>query len=217
MLKIEKLNFAINGKEIIKDISFKLKPGEKAVITGESGTGKTTLFRTIIGLHKPQTGTIEIDGLKIEAQNLDKIRQRICYIQQETRAIPDQTAHEFIYFPFTFKNNRHIKPDREDILEYFDRFNLKRKLFDSQMTDLSGGEKQRMAIIRGLLLKRKLILADEISTAIDPSNKEKVLDEIFNDKDLTVIAITHDETLLNKASTIISMESGKIASIERKQ
>lgn len=215
MLTINNLSVYLNDILILDEINLHLKSGEKAVIIGESGTGKTTLFRSIIGMHVPENGKILVDSLKVNRANIKEIRDKICYLQQETKALTDQTVKDFLYFPFSFKNNHALTPDENTILDYFKQFNLNEKLLGFLMSKLSGGEKQRMAIIRGLLLKRKLILADEISTALDPDTKEAVLNRIFGDNELTVLAVSHDQAVIKRACVLIKMEAGKIASIER--
>lgn len=210
MIEIENISLDISGKSILNDISFEVKRGEKAALFGESGSGKTSLLRAMIGLHRIEKGKISIDGLEVMPKNIAAIRERICYIPQQIQAFSDETAEQFITFPLKFKANRRRGYERERIVELVERLKLDRKQLGDRMTDLSGGERQRMAVVRGLMLERSLLLLDEITSAVDRENRERVISTVFADSNTTVLAVTHDRLWLEKSAPAIEIEKGRI-------
>ena len=214
MIEVRNLSLKSGGKTLLQDIDFKLKEGEKGVVYGESGAGKTSLFRTLIGLQRPSTGRVLIGGLDLNPQNITEIRNLTCYVPQQTQVFEMETAREFVTFPFSFKSNRQNTVGKQEILDLMEKFHLKPKLLESQMSELSGGERQRLALVRGLLLKRRILLLDEVTSAVDEENKERVMDLVFSDPDTTVLAVAHDPHWIERSSPRIQLDAGKIVSLE---
>ena len=181
---------------IFKNLNFEVNEGEVITITGESGKGKTTLLRCLVGLEKTTDGTIEIFGKKL-AQNgkyapiktQKEILKNIGMVFQNYGLFPNLTVE---------KNLKIICKDDEKI----DKFLRKFKLFDKKdlyPANLSGGQKQRVAIIRTLLLNPKIILFDEPTSALDDKNRDRIVELIGNLKEngFAVVFVTHDFKLVN--------------------
>ncbi|MHC5199530.1 MAG: ATP-binding cassette domain-containing protein, partial [Planctomycetota bacterium] len=115
-----------------------------------------------------------------------------------------QGVLDCIQRPFAYKANAHLHWHLEAVHEWFDRFNLPRKLLTKQTTDLSGGEKQRVAIIIGLLLDRPVLLLDEPTSALDKQSKQ-ILKDILTDLQKTIVFISHEDILLDVADATVEL------------
>ncbi len=192
-IQIKNLNYSFEEVQVLKDINFSIKRGEIAAIIGPNGSGKTTLLKNIIGLYKPSSGTILIDGLAPK-----KVLKRIAYIPQRfdfDRSVPI-TVYEFMSLERCNKKNHscsNIPKRLEDLgLKSFE----KRKL-----GELSGGQFQRLMIARVLLHEKELLILDEPSTGIDLSGGETIYDLIkqLNSKNKTTcLMVSHELNIVNK-------------------
>lgn len=171
-------------------VTFELGEGEKAVLSGSSGCGKSSLLRALVGLRGVDSGTIEVGGVELSLATQGAIRHRIAFLQQEP-VMGAETVREALLLPFTFKLNARHKPTPEKIAEVLDRVSLSGIVLDRPAAQLSGGEKQRIAIARGLLMNRDIILADEITAALDSDSRDKVI-AVLRELPITLLAITHD-------------------------
>lgn len=180
-----------DGKNIIEDINIAIEKGSKIAFIGESGSGKSTLIDIIIGLHKPNKGTITIDSTILDESNIKSWRKKIGYIPQSVYLF-DGTVAENIAFGNDIdidKMNSILKK-----VKIFDFLNTKNGL-DTKVGEggvmLSGGQKQRIAIARALYTEPELLVLDEATSALDIETEEKIMDEIYDlclDKTLIIIA-----------------------------
>ncbi len=194
-LDISHLSVRYDGRWVLRDFSLKLAQGEKLTLTGPSGVGKTTILRCVLGLVRPDQGDIHINGQQLTPDHVWNLRRQLAYVAQE----PDLgagLARDVIERPFTFKANSELTSNLERIPELFDRLLLPRHLLDKNITDLSGGEKQRIALISAILLERPIILLDEASSALDADSKRAVISYFQQVPGLTVLAVAHDDEWL---------------------
>ena len=204
-IALKNLTLGYDGHTLFKDVSFEMRSGQKVCISGPSGCGKSTLLRAMLGFVRPQQGTITIDNQPVNNKTVWSLRHRIGYITQEPD-LGSLSVLERIRRPFDYKANAHLNWQTEPVHEWFDRFNLPRKLLSKQTIDLSGGEKQRIAIIIALLLDRPLLLMDEPTSALDKESK-RILRDVITDLQKTILFISHEDTLLDIADATVQLQS----------
>ncbi|MFP4012660.1 MAG: ATP-binding cassette domain-containing protein [Chitinispirillaceae bacterium] len=196
-----------DGSKILENVTFSIRHGEKILVYGESGSGKSTLIYSILGRNRIKTGTIRIDGTELDSRNAAGIRKKICFIPQEP-VTGAQTVKESLLFPFTFRANMDIFPSQDEISEVLESVGLGTGLFDKDSTRLSGGEKQRLALARGLLLKRDIMLVDEPASALDENNERNILG-ILTGIESTVVVVSHTSAWLSRFSKCIHVAHGR--------
>ena len=204
-ISVDNLSLGYDGHLLFEDMSFEVRSGMKVCISGPSGCGKSSVFRAMLGFVQPRQGTVTIDGLSPQGKDVWQIRHKIAYVTQEPD-LGSQTVLERIRQPFGYKANAHLQWQTEAVHEWFERFNLPRKLLTKQTTDLSGGEKQRIAIIIALLLDRPLLLLDEPTSALDKESKQ-ILKVVLSGLQKTVLFISHEEVLTDIADATLELHS----------
>ena len=201
--------------EILKGIDLTIDAGEIVAIVGPSGAGKTTLLQIIGTLDKPDSGTLLIDGVEPfrlnEKQVADFRNRHIGFVFQFHQLLPEFTALENVMIPALIARQQASAAEKRakellDFLKLSDRMTHK-------PAELSGGEKQRVAVARALVNHPSVILADEPSGSLDTRNKEELHALFFdlrNEMGQTFVIVTHDEQLATKADRIIHMKDGRI-------
>ncbi len=203
-LQIKNITIQFNDQIIIKDFSLTLEKGEKLILTGHSGCGKSTIIKAILGFIPIDDGEIIINGTSLNEGNCWELRQFFAYVCQAPFT-GFGTAEEFLMSPFNFKANRHIKFNGEKVHEYMQMFNLKKELLYKSVDELSGGEKQRFAIIGALLLEKEVLLLDEPTAALDKRNRLALNNFLYQNDEFSAIMITHDDDCIKNASKIIEI------------
>lgn len=178
-------------KEVLKDFSLEVKKGEKILISSPSGSGKTTLLRLLMGFEVPASGEIYVDGIQLNENNINNIRERIGYLSQKM-TFRNLSVISLIKEILSYKSNNKIKFDFEKIEKILDFLNLETDILAKEISQLSGGEKQRIGFLVAVILDRDIWVFDEITSSLDMDLKEKVMDYI-GDTNKTVIMITHDK------------------------
>lgn len=204
MIGVKNLTISAANRILCSGVSFELPKGAKAVLTGGSGCGKSSLLRALAGLRKIDAGSIEIDGVELSPTTLATIRQRLVFLPQEP-VMGAETVRGALLLPFTFKLNAHLRPALEKIAETLHRVGLSEAILEQSSSRLSGGEKQRIAIARGLLMNRDIILADEITSALDGDSRDRVIG-ILSELPVTMLAVAHDLAFRNAFPVEYRME-----------
>ena len=203
-------NSSIN---VLQDISFVIKYKQTLAIIGESGSGKTSLIMLIGDLERNTSGKIYFLNHELSNLNEDKIseirKKNIGIVFQSFYLVPNYTALENVCL--TLEINRIKNPIKKG-KEILDRFGLSKRLthYPSQ---LSGGEQQRVAIARSVVMKPKLILADEPTGNLDSENSEIISNMLFeyvNEESASLILVTHDQNLAKRTQKIIKIKDGTI-------
>ena len=201
--------------EILKGIDLTIDAGEIVAIVGPSGAGKTTLLQIIGTLDKPDSGTLLIEGIEPfrlnEKQMADFRNRHIGFVFQFHQLLPEFTALENVMIPALIARQPTSAAEKRakellDFLKLSDRMTHK-------PAELSGGEKQRVAVARALVNRPSVILADEPSGSLDTQNKEELHALFFdlrNEMGQTFVIVTHDEQLATQADRIIHMKAGQI-------
>jgi cell division transport system ATP-binding protein len=203
----------------LEDINLSIGQGEFVSIVGHSGAGKTTLTKLILAEEKPTTGSVFYHSLDIHTLGHDamiNLRRRIGIVFQDFRLLPNKTAYENIAFAMEAvgKTDEEIASDVPHVLELVDLSNRVYH-FPHQM---SGGEKQRLAIARAIINQPELIIADEPTGNLDPVNTLEVIQILkkINDLGTTVILTTHNKDVINAlGKRVVTIEKGKIIKDEK--
>jgi putative ABC transport system ATP-binding protein len=204
-VQLSSLNVEFDGQPVLKNLSLSVFHGDKVTLTGPSGSGKSTVLRCIPGLVMPDSGTITILGEPVTRHNIWQKRRQIAYVAQE----PDLgtgSVKEVIETPFSYRANAGLRDNLARLPEIMERFNLPQPLLDKQITRLSGGEKQRIALTIAILLDRPIVLLDEASSALDTKNKQAVADYFKQAQNTTVLSVAHDSEWLEFATRVVDMK-----------
>lgn len=201
--------------QVLKGVDLSVKKGEVVSIVGPSGAGKTTLLQILGTLDKPDSGEVMMNGrdiVKLKGDKLAKFRnEEIGFIFQFHQLLPEFTALENVIIPALIGKTNSSKATKR-AKELLDFLQLNDRL-DHKPSELSGGEKQRVAVARALINNPSIILADEPSGSLDSQNKEELHNLLFQLRDefgYTEIIVTHDEVLAKLCDRTIQMVDGKI-------
>ena len=217
LLKISKINLSYNTDnnliKVLQDVSLEVDHKDTVSIVGESGSGKTSLIMLIGGLEKATSGKIQFKEFEISNLNEDQIseirRKNIGIVFQSFYLIPNYTALENV--SLTLEINRISNPEQK-AKDMLSRFGLGQRL-NNLPSQLSGGEQQRVAIARSIVMKPQLILADEPTGNLDSENSNlisKILFDYVNEEQASLIVATHDDKLASQAKRKIKIKDGRI-------
>ncbi|ERT69929.1 MULTISPECIES: ABC transporter ATP-binding protein [Cetobacterium] len=202
MINFKNISLKFNDKIILNNFNLIVNAGEKILISGVSGKGKTTLLKLLLGFSTPNSGSILVDNLELNEQTINIIRNKIGYMPQSTPFL-NVKVEKLIHTIFNYKENLKTKLDMSILIQTLKEFNLDSNILSKNINQLSGGEKQRLAFVIIILLDRKIWILDEITSSLDQDMKEKVINYILN-TNKTVILVSHDKTeSLNNFRTVI--------------
>jgi cell division transport system ATP-binding protein len=198
----------------LENINISITQGEFVAIVGHSGAGKTTLTKLILAEESPTEGTVFFESTdinKLSSKNLTNFRRKVGVVFQDFRLLSNKTAYENIAFAMEAidKNEDEIAQDVPHVLELVD-LTSKARLFPHQ---LSGGEKQRLAIARAIITQPDLIIADEPTGNLDPINTSEVVNLLkkINDLGTTIILTTHNRSVVDQIKKrVITLENGRV-------
>ena len=206
MKAIELINIVkkYGQQEVLNSFSLDIEKGKCLAVMGESGSGKSTIAKIIIGLEKPNSGEVKIFNKDIEF-----------LFQDSYNALnPRMTVEDLIYEPLQFSTDIDVKDKREFILELLKQVELAPELLTRRRDELSGGQLQRVCLARALSTKPQIIIFDESLSGLDPLVQDKILDLLYKiqkEYNLTYIFISHDFRLCYfLADRIILIDKGKI-------
>lgn len=190
-IQLQHISLRLGDKQIFDDFNLEVAPGEKVLIRGPSGSGKSTLLRLILGFVRPEEGSVKLDGEALTEDNVWALRRRMGFVSQELN-IGSGKVHDFIQEVLSYRANRDLSYDEEHTFELFDRFRLERDKLTQPISKLSGGEKQRVALIVSLLLDREVYLMDEVTSSIDEALRETVIEYLAGLEKKTMVVVSHD-------------------------
>ena len=215
MIEIKGLTKSFGSLQVLKGIDLRIEKGEIVSIVGPSGAGKTTLLQILGTLDKPDSGSVVVDGVETSTLSTNKLSEfrnmHLGFVFQFHQLLPEFTAVENIMIPayIAGMKPKETRNRAEELLEFMglsDRATHK-------PNELSGGEKQRVAVARALMNNPAVILADEPSGSLDSKNKEELHKLFFELRDKfgqTFVIVTHDETLATLTDRTIHLKDGRI-------
>lgn len=221
MIQVTDVSKSFGSLQVLKNINITINEGEIVSIVGPSGAGKTTLLQIIGTLDKPDSGNILFNGqetAKLKEKKLSDFRnQNIGFVFQFHQLLPEFTALENVVIPALIGKTKESKA-REHAKELLDMMGLSERI-KHKPNELSGGEKQRVAVARALINNPAVILADEPSGSLDSENKaelHKLFFELQKTMNQTFVIVTHDEHLASITDRTIFMQDGKIIDEQKK-
>ena len=213
-LSCEKVELELEKKKILKDISLEVRSGEILALLGESGCGKSSLLKAMLGLYPLAKGKIFFQGKEI--QNLPSHKRGISVVFQDLRLFPHLNVGENV--GFSLELQKVPKADRKKRVEELLKLVQLEGYSERRIDSLSGGQMQRVAIARALAMNEKLLFLDEPFSALDPNLRREMGDfllELQRKENLTVVLVTHDqEEALRLAHRIALMKGGEILQVD---
>ncbi len=208
IIRFDQVTVTVRDKTILSGLNFSLRAGEKTALCGKSGSGKSTVLKTLLGLLPLAGGTVYFQGQALSPAALSAIRSQTAYIGQEP-VLGADTVRDALLLPFQFKAHRGHKPTDARLKEVLAQLQLSADILGQQSSRISGGEKQRVALGRGLLLGKNVYLLDEVTSALDFASKQAVF-EVFTDPKLTVLSVAHDPDWLARCDRVLELEQGHL-------
>lgn len=205
---VESLGFSDKGQTILQAIDFSVQEGERLTLVGPSGSGKSSILKLLGGLISPSQGQVLYQGSNLADLDMPLYRQEVSYCFQQP-VLFGKTVADNLAFPFEV---RQLAFDHQRAVQALRRVNLSETFLNKNITDLSGGEKQRVALVRNLLFEPKVLLLDEITVGLDAGTKEVVHDLIDEShaSGKTIIEVTHDATEIAAAEKVLQIEGGRL-------
>ncbi len=213
ILRLEDVGFSANGINILNNVTIEVEKGACISMVGKSGSGKSTLLKIIADLISATSGQLIFNEMNFNEYDPVELRRKISYCTQQPHLF-GKTVRENLEYPFRIRKQQINFEIIESLLE---RFNFNLDMLDKDVISLSGGEKQRIALIRNLVIVPEIILLDESTSALDNENAllvEEYIQEL-NSKGVTIIWITHNEEQSKRIfKKRIVLENGEILAVE---
>ncbi|MDO5078518.1 MAG: ATP-binding cassette domain-containing protein [Streptococcus minor] len=208
IFELKKLGLSAPDKVILEDISLSIEKGSHLTITGPSGSGKSSLLKVLSSLVSHNSGTLLYQGQDV--QHLDPVayRRQVSYCFQQP-VLFGQTVRDNLTFPFEIRS---LPFDMEKASSALNRLNLSSEFLDKPIKELSGGEKQRVALVRNLLFEPEVLLLDEVTSGLDEKTKSLLRSFLqdLHQKGMTLIEVTHDQMELEQAKQLVNIVEGRL-------
>ena len=201
------------GFYALEDVSFSVDKSELVYIKGKSGSGKSTLLNLIAGLLRPDSGSVNFNGVDISTYSDEKISEyrnvSIGYVPQSLGTLPNLTMAENVELPFHIYKKQDSA--RERALMLLDKMHIL-ELKDEFPRSLSGGELKRVLLARALMNEPKLIITDELTSDLDSATTKDIMKILYDihESGTTLIMVTHDDDIIRDKDRVIHMEAGKL-------
>jgi general L-amino acid transport system ATP-binding protein len=214
IISFDNVNKWFGNFHVLRDINLKVRKSERIVICGPSGSGKSTMIRCMNRLEAHQSGTIIIDGIELtdDLKNIDSIRSEVGMVFQDFNLFPHMKVLDNLVIGQHLVRRLPKAKAKEIAMTYLERVKITDQA-DKYPGQLSGGQQQRVAIARSLCMKPKIMLFDEVTSALDPEMIKEVLDVIIDlaEEGMTMLVVTHEMGFARTvADRVIFMDEGQI-------
>ena len=215
MIELKNISLSLQGSLILDDISFRLENDQNLIILGKSGSGKTVLMKTMMGLFNPDSGTVLIDGMDIngDSANRERIKSSFAMVFQNSALLDSFTIYQNVALPLYERNELVEQEIAEKVMNSLTLVGLAHTK-DMYPSELSGGMRKRVALARALVYDPTYIVFDEPISGLDPITSKEVLfyiEEIIKTKKITAITITHDVRDLHRIGDYaLFIDKGKV-------
>jgi putative ABC transport system ATP-binding protein len=211
IFRLENVSYISGGNDVLRDIDLGFEKDRITLVTGPSGSGKTTLLKILGMLISPTSGKIFYKGKSLDDYDPSQFRSRTILVGQKPYLI-EGTVMDNLNLPFTLRSNRDKKPAEDIFRQYLNRLDLNGDFMLKQSKKISGGEAQRMALVRALTLEPETLLLDEPTSALDISSEEKVVNLLREYKGRkTIVVVTHSPTFLELSDRAVILKQGRTA------
>lgn len=213
IIKVDNLSIANERQAIINQLSFEIQQGEFVSITGQSGSGKSTVLKFLAQLNDPTlkvSGSYQLLGKDVSDYSPIELRQIVSYFYQ-TPSLFGDTVRDNLAFPYEI---RHEEFDEQRAIEMLNNVDLSQSFLDKNIKSLSGGERQRVALIRNLMYPSKVLLLDEISSALDFNTRQIIwswLERYRQEHDATILMVSHldeEHEMTDRKIEIVKLAEG---------
>ena len=218
MIEVSNLNKSFDGVQVLKDISAVFENGKCNMIIGQSGSGKTVLVKSIIGLHRVDSGRIEYDGRNLPDMRMNDIRilrREVGMLFQGSALFDSLTVMENVMYPLEMFSSSTKKEVEDRATFCLNRVNLAEQSFKLFPAEISGGMQKRVAIARAIALNPKYLFCDEPNSGLDPKTSliiDKLIQEITQEYNITTIVNSHDmNSVIEIGENIIFIDKGEKA------
>lgn len=209
LLEIHQLGYEPDGKTILNGIDFFVEEGEFLMITGPSGSGKSTLLKIIASMLSQTSGDILYQNKRVEEYEPTNYRKEVSYCFQ-TATLFGETVKDNLAFPFEIRNQIF---DEQKAVSALNEVGLGGEYLTKKVNTLSGGEKQRIALIRNVLFLPKILLLDEVTSALDSENQNiirKLIHTLNQEHGVTVLWVTHNPAEIEASNRVIHLVAGEM-------
>lgn len=216
MINVKNFRKSFGKKLVHEDVNFFVREGECLGLVGGSGVGKSVILRSLIGLERPDSGIIEIDGINVTSlkeEDMTPLRQKVAYVFQGGALFDSMTVYENLAYPLR-EHTKLSEPEiSKKIVDTLEELGLKGNE-QNLPAQLSGGMQKRLGLARSLMMNPKVMLYDEPTAGLDPFNTKRIQEHILKlkKKGVTSILVTHDmPTALAVCDKMVYLLNGKVA------
>lgn len=216
LFELKHIGVQVANREILKDVNLVVTSGDHIMITGPSGSGKSTLMQLLATLKEPTTGEITYLGKNLQVYDPIEYRREVVYCVQQPTLFGD-TVFDNFQFPFQIRKQKVGKSEKEQMIAALDSVELTADFLNRPITELSGGEKQRIALMRNVLFHPRVLLLDEVTTGLDDENKQivhQLITKFNREQQMTIIQISHDAQEIADASHLIQVVDGQVTDLK---
>ncbi|WNK51060.1 iron ABC transporter ATP-binding protein FetA (plasmid) [Pantoea agglomerans] len=205
LLDVQDVAFSVGDRQLLKPVSLQLYQGDFVLLTGPSGSGKSTFLKILASLITPTSGQLFFRHSDITTLRAEAYRRQVSYCFQ-TPQLFGQTVYDNLALPWQIRRQ---KPQRDKLVAALESVNLSPDILNKPVEQLSGGEKQRVGLLRNLQFMPEVLLLDEVTSALDEENRLSVLsliNRIAADEKVAVVRISHDVNDIQQAEQVLRLE-----------